>query len=50
MDIRNLKGYFECLKLVFSDHFVPLQLTEEQLISKLKVDKINFELSVGVFG
>lgn len=33
----------------FADYFVPFKLTEEQLVSKMTSDKINFDLSVGVF-
>jgi len=33
----------------FSDYFVPLQLTLDQLKSKLSADKINFAYSVGAF-
>ncbi|WP_298546512.1 GNAT family N-acetyltransferase [uncultured Aquimarina sp.] len=33
----------------FSDYFIPFQLTEEQLVSKMLADKVNLNLSVGVF-
>lgn len=33
----------------FSDYFVRIQMTKEQLIAKMKADKTNLELSVGVF-
>jgi len=33
----------------FSDYFIPFQLTEEQLDSKMFADKVNLNLSVGVF-
>ena len=54
MEIRNLQGttYNEILNVfnaAFSDYFVPFKLTEEQLVSKMKGDKIDLELSVGVF-
>ncbi|PCJ65293.1 MAG: GNAT family N-acetyltransferase [Bacteroidetes bacterium] len=45
----NEKVILETFNLSFSDYFVPLQLTEEQFLSKLKVDKIDLNLSVGVF-
>ena len=33
----------------FSDYFIPFQLTEKQLASKMLADKVNLNLSVGVF-
>ncbi|WP_299437750.1 GNAT family N-acetyltransferase [uncultured Aquimarina sp.] len=33
----------------FSDYFIPFQLTEEQLDSKMLADKVNLGVSVGVF-
>ena len=33
----------------FSDYFIPFHLTEEQLESKMLADKVNLDLSVGVF-
>ena len=33
----------------FSDYFIPFQLTEKQLASKMLSDKVNLNLSVGVF-
>ncbi|AXT50686.1 GNAT family N-acetyltransferase [Aquimarina sp. BL5] len=33
----------------FSDYFIPFQLTEEQLNSKMLADKVHLNLSVGVF-
>ncbi|MCG2461621.1 GNAT family N-acetyltransferase [Flavobacteriaceae bacterium F89] len=54
MEIKTLKGTGEkeILKVFnesFSDYFIPLQLTEEQLNSKILADKIKLDLSVGVF-
>ena len=33
----------------FSDYFVPLQLTKDQLINKVKADLVDFNYSVGAF-
>lgn len=54
MKIKTLEGIDikEILKTFndsFSDYFVPFKLTEAQLISKIKIDKTDFSLSVGVF-
>lgn len=54
MEIKSLKGIDHKAILTvfnesFSDYFVPLKLTEEQLTSKMMVDKTDLELSVGVF-
>lgn len=54
MEIRSLKGIdnkyiLNVFNASFSDYFIPFKLTEEQLISKMKADKTDFELSVGVF-
>lgn len=54
MDIRTLKGIDNITILTafnesFSDYFVPLRLSLNQLESKIIADKINLELSVGVF-
>jgi len=54
MEIRSLKEIDrkDILKVFnesFSDYFIPFKLTEEQLISKMKADKTDEELSVGVF-
>ncbi|MCA0151655.1 GNAT family N-acetyltransferase [Winogradskyella vincentii] len=54
MEIRTLKGVSEkeitrVFNESFSDYFIPLQFTEEQLSSKLKADKTDLSLSVGSF-
>ncbi len=54
MEIRNLKeteitDILKAFNTSFSDYFVPFKLTEEQLVSKMKADKTDFGLSVGVF-
>ncbi|UII75732.1 GNAT family N-acetyltransferase [Flagellimonas sp. HMM57] len=54
MEIKNLQGIdnkeiLSVFNTSFSDYFVPFKLTEEQLASKMIVDKTNLELSVGVF-
>lgn len=54
MKIETLEGIgtnviLDVFNLSFSDYFIPLKLTEEDLISKMLVDKINLNLSVGVF-
>jgi len=54
MEIRTLAG-IDNIKILtvfnesFSDYFVPFRLTEDQLKSKIIADKIDLELSVGVF-
>jgi ribosomal protein S18 acetylase RimI-like enzyme len=53
MQIKTLKGITEevivnTFNLSFSDYFIPFHLTLEQLSSKMKADKINLDLSVGV--
>lgn len=54
MKIKTLKGtgVNKILKVFnesFSDYFISFQLTEEQLTSKMLADKVNLNLSVGVF-
>ncbi|MBK7812597.1 MAG: GNAT family N-acetyltransferase [Saprospiraceae bacterium] len=54
MEIKTLENIdFEVLLHAFnesfSDYFVPLQLTLDQLKAKLKLDKVNFAYSVGAF-
>ena len=54
MELKTLGGVDkkELLKVFnrsFSDYFIPFKLTEEQLTSKMLADKIDLELSVGVF-
>lgn len=54
MEIKTLEGVDikEIVKVFngsFSDYFVPFKLTQEQLTSKMLVDKIDLSLSVGVF-
>lgn len=54
MEIRTLAG-IDNIKILtvfnesFSDYFVPFRLTEDQLKFKIIADKIDLELSVGVF-
>jgi len=53
-EIRTLEGVgveviLTALNLSFSDYFVPLQLSTEQLLSKMQSDKTDLGLSVGVF-
>ena len=54
MKITTLEG-IDHIKILtafnesFSDYFVPLKLTMDQLASKMITDKIDLELSVGVF-
>ena len=54
MEIRSLIGItsgeiLETFNRAFSDYFVPLQLSLDQLESKMKADKTNLDLSVGAF-
>lgn len=54
MEIRNLKNVntseiLNAFNEAFSDYFVPLKLTTEQLTAKMFADKIDFSLSVGAF-
>ncbi|MDH7445965.1 GNAT family N-acetyltransferase [Aquimarina sp. 2201CG14-23] len=54
MNIRSLKGVddediLNVFNESFSDYFIPFKLSKEQLISKMKADKTDLELSVGVF-
>ncbi len=54
MEIKTLQGtdlneILSAFNEAFSDYFVPLQLTEEQLVNKMKADKTDLSLSVGVF-
>ena len=54
MEIKTLTGVDikEIVKVFndsFSDYFVPFKLTQEQLTSKMLVDKTDLSLSVGVF-
>ena len=45
----SLPGITEVFNLAFSDYIVPLQVTEDQLIDKIKSDNIKLEYSVGAF-
>ncbi|MFD1314897.1 GNAT family N-acetyltransferase [Namhaeicola litoreus] len=45
----NSKDILNVFNASFSDYFVPFKLTEEQLMSKMRADKIDLTLSVGVF-
>ncbi|MBQ4915476.1 GNAT family N-acetyltransferase [Maribacter sp. MMG018] len=45
----NSKDILDVFNKSFADYFVPFKLTEDQLVSKMTSDKINFDLSVGVF-
>ncbi len=54
MEIKSLEGVnntdiLNVFNESFSDYFIPFKLTKEQLISKMISDKIDLELSVGVF-
>ncbi|WP_153395800.1 GNAT family N-acetyltransferase [Chryseobacterium vaccae] len=54
MEFKNLAGtdikeLLSVFNLSFSDYIVPFHLTEEQLISKINTEKINLDISVGVF-
>jgi len=54
MEINTLKGIetkdiLNVFNESFSDYFIPFQLTEKQLDSKMLADKVNLNLSVGVF-
>lgn len=45
----NTKDILNVFNESFSDYFIPFQLTEEQLNSKMLADKVHLNLSVGVF-
>ncbi len=54
MEIHTLKGVatkdvVKVFNASFSDYFISFQLTEEQLATKMVADKVNLNLSVGVF-
>ena len=54
MKIRSLKGIdnkeiAEVFNTSFADYFIPLELTAEQIMSKMWADKIDLRLSVGAF-
>ena len=54
MEIKTLKGIDEkrilkAFNQSFSDYFIPFQLIEEQLNSKMIADKVSLALSVGAF-
>lgn len=54
MEIEVLKNISvselaETFNLAFSDYLVPLQLTEEQLVKKMKNDGVNLDISAGAF-
>ncbi|MEM9866524.1 MAG: GNAT family N-acetyltransferase [Bacteroidota bacterium] len=54
MEVKTLeeietKQLLEVFNAAFSDYFVPFQLTEAQLIAKMKADKVDLSLSVGAF-
>lgn len=54
MEIRNLNNVstseiLNAFNESFSDYFVPLKLTAEQLTAKMRADKIDLSLSVGAF-
>ena len=42
------KDILDVFNLSFSDYFVPLKMTAEQLSTKIKADNVDLELSVGV--
>lgn len=45
----DVKSILNAFNDAFSDYFVPFKLTEEQLTSKMILDKVDLALSVGVF-
>ncbi len=45
----SLAGITEVFNVAFSDYMVPLQVTEEQLIDKIKSANVKLEYSVGAF-
>lgn len=45
----SIKDILNVFNESFADYFVPFKLTEDQLASKMTVDKISLDLSVGVF-
>ena len=45
----DIKSILIAFNASFSDYFVPFQLTEEQLVSKMTVDNTQLHLSVGAF-
>lgn len=54
METKTLKGIskeiiLHAFNLSFSDYFVPFCLTPEQLDSKMFADKVDLDLSVGIF-
>ncbi len=54
MEIKTLKGIktndiLNVFNEAFSDYFIPFQLTQEQLASKMLADKVRLDFSVGVF-
>ena len=54
MEIKTLQGtdlseILSAFNEAFFDYFVPLQLTKEQLLAKMKTDKTDLSLSVGAF-
>ena len=54
MQIKTLNGVSEkeildVFNLSFSDYYVPLKLTAEQLATKMRSDNVDLNLSVGVF-
>ncbi|SIS47111.1 Acetyltransferase (GNAT) domain-containing protein [Zobellia uliginosa] len=54
MEIKTLEGVdkksiLQAFNHAFSDYFISFKLTEEQLSAKMLADKIDLDLSVGVF-
>ena len=54
MEVKTLSGIdkkdiLNVFNESFSDYLIPFQLSEEQLTSKMLADKVNLNLSVGVF-
>lgn len=45
----SIEKITDTFNLAFSDYFVPVNLTPEIMASKMKVDKVNPDFSVGVF-
>ena len=54
MEIKTLRGVntkdiLNVFNESFSDYFIPIQLSEEQLTSKMLADKVNHDISLGFF-
>ena len=49
LENTSISDILACFNLSFSDYLIPLQLSEEQLKSKLIADNTNLSKSIGVF-